>query len=824
MNRSAGILVVLLAIGCADAPRDNPLDPLSPSYKGEAAVTGSVTLKNLGTPVTLAQVRAVEEGVLVTSDSAGRFAFRRLSPGTQTIVCTKDNFSPDTQRVVLTTGASASVTFLLNGAPVVLSQKILSRKIDQYFPSPQYFVDVSTAVTDPNGITDLDSVWFAVDSLKIPMDYLPSTKLFQTTVFKYDLPTNTIQWLVGKPLHIISRDRSKAVNISDAFFVTRVIENGATPSSPSSANNDTTNGTPILKWSPPSVTFNYTYSLSVLRVDAGTEAVVWVRTEINSTYEEFQFPVDGSVPPPEHGELSLGGDGRRRVRQFMPIKTIIFRGAMNAGRPEQNSFEALYQITRALNSILEPELLLHQILESAMAHLNAERGFVLLADRIGEHGFSVAAAKNFGPQQSSNAFAASSSVVRTVLETGTPVLTYDALTDERFEASTSIIAQKILSIICIPLRSTDRTTGAVYLDSSVSRKAFTEESMKFLAVVGHLAAIALENAQRYAQLQSENRRLQEAVDLGQRFTHLIGTSKRWKGVLERMERVLDVDAAVLLTGESGTGKELIARTIHDHGTRSGRPFVAVNCSAIPDQLMESEMFGYMRGAFTGASSDKKGLVEVAEAGTLFLDEIADLSAPLQSKLLRLLQEKEYRRVGDTKNRTADIRVIAATNRPLAEDVKQGRMREDLYFRLNVIGIHLPPLRERKEDVPLLAQHFLRRASEQYRRPVESIHPEAMQVLLTNEWRGNIRELQNTIERAVVLCHGTQLTRKDFVHDDFTGAEQHAAPTTLADLERQVIETTLVEMGGNRTKTAERLGVSLRWLQYRLKAWKSGSGE
>jgi Nif-specific regulatory protein len=497
---------------------------------------------------------------------------------------------------------------------------------------------------------------------------------------------------------------------------------------------------------------------------------------------------------------------------------------MNPERTDTNSFEALYEITRAINSILEPGPLLERVLEAAMGHLNAERGFVLLADQAATGEYSVAAAKNFGPAQTSEAFAASSSVVRNVLSSGSPVLTYDALTDSRFEASTSILTQKILSIICIPLQTGSRTTGAVYLDSSISRKAFTDESMKFLAVFGHLAAIALDNAQRYAQLQSENLRLQEAIDRARGFTDLVGESARWKRVLERVERVLDVDAPVLITGESGTGKELIARTIHDHGTRKGRPFIAVNCSAIPEQLLESEMFGYMKGAFTGASTDKKGLVEVAEGGTLFLDEVGDFPPFLQAKLLRLLQGREYRRVGDTKNRTADIRIIAATNRRLEEDIKQGRMREDLYFRLNVVGIHLPPLRERKEDVPLLAHHFLRRVAEQYRRPVESIHPEAMQVLLANNWQGNARELQNAIERAVVLCHGTQLTRKDFLLDDSAASGDHDTPTTLADFERQIIETTLSEMGGNRTRTAERLGVSLRWLQYRLKEWQSGSSE
>jgi transcriptional regulator with PAS, ATPase and Fis domain len=302
---------------------------------------------------------------------------------------------------------------------------------------------------------------------------------------------------------------------------------------------------------------------------------------------------------------------------------------------------------------------------------------------------------------------------------------------------------------------------------------------------------------------------------------MVGKSAAWNRVLAITKRVLDVDVAVLITGESGTGKELVARAVHDGGLRRGKPFVTVNCSAIPEQLIESELFGYVKGAFTGASSDKKGLVEVAEGGTLFLDEVADLPVQLQPKILRLLQEKEYRRVGDTKNRTADIRIVAATNRDMLEEVKSGRLREDLYFRLNVVQIHLPPLRERREDIPLLASYFVRRAAETYKRSVESIHPEAMQILLTNQWSGNVREFQNVIERAVVLCNGGQLTKEDFMFDAGDRAAIARSASTLAEFERQIIEGTLAEMGGNRTRTAEKLGVSIRWLQYRLKEW---SGE
>jgi hypothetical protein len=298
MIRFPGILffVLLLAAGCSDVPRDNPLDPLSPDYVSNAPLSGTVLLKSVGTPISSARISLLEEGIATQSDSAGHFAFSRLSLGSLTVVCTKENFAPDTQHVKLAAGTSQSLTFSLNSAPYVLGETILTRKVDLYFPSPQYYVDVSAGVTDPNGVADLDSVWFEVSTLFFPMEYNPSTKLFEVRVFKYDIPTNTIQWLVGKPLHIVSRDRSGAVNVSDPFMVTRVIEYGATPVSPAPGNNDTTNGTPVLKWTPPSVTFAYSYSLGISRVDAGTSTVVWTVDNVSSVYEEYAYPTDGSVP------------------------------------------------------------------------------------------------------------------------------------------------------------------------------------------------------------------------------------------------------------------------------------------------------------------------------------------------------------------------------------------------------------------------------------------------------------------------------------------------------------------------------------------------
>ena len=373
----------------------------------------------------------------------------------------------------------------------------------------------------------------------------------------------------------------------------------------------------------------------------------------------------------------------------------------------KDNFSALYEVTQTIGSILEPKQLLEQVLEIAMKHLDAERGFLLLTDPAQESGFTVAASRNLVGLDQPSALAASSSVVRKVLASGESVLTVDAATDERFEASSSILAQKILSIICIPLKAHDVVRGALYLDSARTRGKFTSDSLQFLTVFGNLATIALDNAQEYERLRRENSRLRVGVDSSQLFEGIVGQSKEWVAVLDLVRRVVDVDVSVLITGESGTGKELIARAVHAHSRRATKPFVAVNCSAIPEQLLESELFGYKKGAFTNAVTDKIGLMEYANGGTLFLDEISLLAPALQSKLLRVLQEREIRRVGDLEDRKVDVRILAASNLDLKEETRKGVFREDLFFRLNVIEIHLPPLApaERRHPAPreLLSQ-------------------------------------------------------------------------------------------------------------------------
>lgn len=492
--------------------------------------------------------------------------------------------------------------------------------------------------------------------------------------------------------------------------------------------------------------------------------------------------------------------------------------------PEQqrDNFTVLYEIAQRINSILDEDELLEKVLENAMSHLEAERGYIVMVDESDVRGFSVVVSRNFSSPKDADESAASSSVINNVLKTGEPVLTFDALSDERFEASRSIVAQQILSIICIPLRLQDKTIGAIYLDSTKSRGKFNNETLKFLAVFGNLAAVAVENAKRFDRLKNENTRLQNEVSSTNLFQGIIGKSKLWKAALDLVQRVVDTDVSVLITGESGTGKELIARAIHNQGKRRDKPFMAINCSAIPEQLLESELFGYRKGAFTGANADKKGLIEHADGGTLLLDEVGDLPFALQAKLLRVLQDKEIRRLGDVESKKIDVRIMSATNKNLHEEIKSGKFREDLYFRLNIIEIHLPALRERADDIPVLANHFMKKAGGTHGRNVKRISPAVMSRLLRHPWYGNVRELQNVIERSVVLSRGEELEDEDLKLEQYSEEELAQAGMTLDEFERKLVEKTLDETGGNRTRTAEKLGVSLRWLQYRLKEWGGDS--
>ena len=340
--------------------------------------------------------------------------------------------------------------------------------------------------------------------------------------------------------------------------------------------------------------------------------------------------------------------------------------------------------------------------------------------------------------------------------------------------------------------------------------------------------LALRKAEEREALRRENRALREQIQKDNQFESILAKSKEMLDIFRTISKIADFKTTVLITGESGTGKELVARAIHGKSQRKSSPFVAINCGAIPENLLESELFGHKRGAFTDATSDRRGLFEEADGGTLFLDEIGELPVNLQVKLLRVLQEEHIRRVGDSKDLKVDVRIIAATHRDLTADVKAGRFREDLFYRINVLAIHIPPLRNRREDVALLIDHFLSRNNARLGTNIRGLSPESRKLLLEYAWPGNVRELENTIERAMVLAETDVLQSSDLperIREALDPVQVHLASgelsikKTTAAIEQILIRRALQKTKGNRTRAADLLEISHRALLYKIKDYK-----
>ena len=368
-------------------------------------------------------------------------------------------------------------------------------------------------------------------------------------------------------------------------------------------------------------------------------------------------------------------------------------------------------------------------------------------------------------------------IVKYVARTKELLVIADAVEDPRFAGDAVVQHSRTRSVLCVPILSHSDTVGVLYLEHNLAPGVFTSDRIEILQSLSAQAAISLENAGLYeerkrteyelreamkelqrlkSQLEQENLFLHEEIKAEQGFGDIVGRSQALREVLGQIELVAPTDASVLILGESGTGKELVAHEIHKRSGRHQRPLVRVNCASIPKELYESEFFGHMKGAFTGALRDRAGRFEIADGGTLFLDEVGEIPLELQSKLLRVLQEQQYERVGDERTRQVDVRIIAATNRDLRRDVENGRFRQDLYYRLNVYPIEVTPLRHRKQDLPLLAVHFLELAAKKFNCPQPRITEAQVMKLQHYHWPGNVRELQNVIERAVITSRGHAL--------------------------------------------------------------------
>ena len=367
-------------------------------------------------------------------------------------------------------------------------------------------------------------------------------------------------------------------------------------------------------------------------------------------------------------------------------------------------------------------------------------------------------------------------------------------------------------VLCVPLVAVEKILGVIYLSSPASSLTFEEDHAYFLSAVARIAAVTLENLSKLDSLKAENQRLQAEAKADR---SLIGESRPMRRVGEFIARVARGDSTVLIRGESGTGKELVARAIHANSERLDKPFVAVNCAAIPEALLESELFGHEKGAFTGAVAAKKGKFDVAGEGTLFLDEIGELAPLLQAKLLRVLQQREFERLGGNRLLPFNARVLAATNKNLEEAIKTGEFRQDLYYRLNVVSVTLPPLREHREDISLLALYFANKYAAKCHRSFKGIDAEARALLMQYSWPGNVRELENAIEHAIVLGLTDEILAEDLpntlLEEQSAGLTAARYHNTLSQTKKQLVQTALDETNGNHVKAARLLGIHPKYL-------------
>ena len=476
---------------------------------------------------------------------------------------------------------------------------------------------------------------------------------------------------------------------------------------------------------------------------------------------------------------------------------------------------ALMKVSTTINAIRGVEELQKTLLELLFEVVPAERGAILLTDP-GPQGDSAEFASVFGlnrQREQDESIKVSRTVTKRVLQNGESLLINNQAEGKGFESAESLSTQGPGSILCVPLVMLDRTLGVIYLDTKAPDAVFDKDHLQLVSAISAITAVAIENARHIEWLVSENQRLIADFNIEH---NMVGESPRIRDVLQFISKVAPTDSTVLLSGESGTGKELVARAVHHNSKRADKPFMGVNCAALAESLLESELFGHEKGSFSGALALKKGRLEIADGGTVFLDEIGELSLALQVKLLRVLQEREFERVGGTRTIKVDIRLITATNRNLEEAVAAGTFRQDLYYRLNVVGLEMPPLRERQEDIPLLANYFAVKYGEKCSRRITGISPEAQARLLDYDWPGNIRELENAIERAVVLGSTDRILLEDLPETILES--EPAAPAlgtryheAVAQTKKQIILGAMQQANGSYTEAAKLLGVHANYL-------------
>jgi Nif-specific regulatory protein len=495
---------------------------------------------------------------------------------------------------------------------------------------------------------------------------------------------------------------------------------------------------------------------------------------------------------------------------------------------ESRRLSTLLEISHALSGTLNLRSALHRTLEILAKHHGTVRSLIVFLHDNRE--LQVEAADGLDAPSHAVRYRLGEGIVGRVVESSRPIVVPRVSKEPEFlnrAAKRPEVHKDELSFICVPILLNRRAVGAIGVDLKFNADRDYDRYVKFLGIVASSIAAAVK-IQRLIEedkkrLVDENTHLRQELKERYDFSSIIGTSGPVRQMYEQMAQVAATNTTVLIRGESGTGKELIAHSIHYNSPRANKPFVKVSCAALPDSLIESELFGYERGAFTGAEQRKKGRFELAEGGTLFLDEIGDINLSTQVKLLRVLQEREFERLGSTETIKVNVRMVAATNKDMERAIAAGTFREDLYYRLNVFSIFVPPLRERKADLLLLVDHFLEKFSREHHKNIKRISTRAIDMLMSYHWPGNVRELENTLERAVLMCDG-QVIHGHHLPPSLQTAEASNTVTrvSLADavgaFEKDLIQDALKTTRGNRAKAARLLDTTERVLNYKVKKY------
>ncbi len=523
------------------------------------------------------------------------------------------------------------------------------------------------------------------------------------------------------------------------------------------------------------------------------------------------------------------------------------RKEMNRLRNEKREVEIKFEISKLLYAELDYSRLLNLIIDKIMDILRAERGFIVTGE---PDDFQVKVARNIeGDELSEDGRTVSRTVVHKVLSSGEPSFITDAQ-QEGADSSRSIVDLGLRSILCVPLLISAEPYGAIYVENRSMANCFMEKDLALLQDLAELSASSIRNALNFLELSRSAGG--SATSLGDDlrrdydFSMIIGKSRKMVEVMDMAARVAPTDATVLITGDSGTGKELIARAIYLNSTRKDKPFLTINCGALPSGLLESELFGHVKGSFTGAYASKIGRFEAASGGTIFLDEIGEMPPELQVKLLRVLQFGEFEKVGSYRLQRVDVRIIAATNKDLRAMMERGGFREDLYYRIKIIEVHFPPLRDRPDDIPLLIEHFIKMHAEKLGKPVESVDPQIMRLLQRYTYPGNIRELEGIIQRAMILSETNRLSATDLPpevldsnqvttvadqegscrvipvarnNEELKQAKEEATARAAAEVEKAFLEAALEQSGGVITKAAQKTGMNRSLFQRLVKKHK-----